>query len=578
MRPLPARLIPALLAIFSSYVLLIDFKRRDKGVALVLDAQEARSLCGAAGYDESQFWERARIIGAAGVLLRADQIGRMVRRGEAVHFTRPEVEKLRAAGLGRLKPNSLLVRDPKAAERVLEALRRRGIPAAGRVHGEMRLVELPEGFSPEEMPVGFPPAAASRAAAAGLTPVFLLEAGAWPQAELLERGPAAWLIAPGFTGLGPWRSALEAGRVWLAFANAERGGPFHGSLGRVGRADRARELSEAGAALNRVLLAGETSVREGAPGAWREALGRGNRMLVVRLDLSADVERNLAGLRALSRAVRRAGYHQDLPLDLRDVRSLPKAERWVRYLLALALAVLGPIFALRQGLSALRFLHKRRPWPLASPILEVAGGTLAATALAVAVGLAVYSLLSVEEWRLGLFPFPWAGWVVALPCAAALGALYALDAPSLKAFLRHPEAVGLGRFLAAAAAATVLLVPMRTIGSWEPGGWVSRALELAPSSWWLALRWREVLVGMPCLFVGLALYLRRLEEPARKDDPRPWLLLALLCPIGLIELFARTYAPFEAVLAQTAPGLLLGGTLGVLLLLLRDRMVERFAR
>jgi hypothetical protein len=100
--------------------------------------------------------------------------------------------------------------------------------------------------------------------------------------------------------------------------------------------------------------------------------------------------------------------------------------------------------------------------------------------------------------------------------------------------------------------------------------------------WWLPLRWREALVGVPCLLMAFYIHLQRLESKQpragssksdhkpRETDPRHWLLLGLLAPIGTVHAFGLGLMPPEMLLTQTLQVFVIGSVLGGLLVVCRS--------
>jgi hypothetical protein len=238
--------------------------------------------------------------------------------------------------------------------------------------------------------------------------------------------------------------------------------------------------------------------------------------------------------------------------------------------LVLLFGVFGPLLAARAGLVALkraRVLALSRA-PILSPVAQVAAGLAAAGIAAAFVGLAARACFA----SLGVLrPLaPWARATLILPLAVAMLTLYTIDLEEwsrrFASTVRWGQLIGLG---AAAAAALLLIEPRRLFFAAHLQG-VFALLQRPELPWWWDWRWREALVGWPCLMQSFFLINWRMDCPdcASLDehplkDPRTWFLLGLLAPIGVVVSVGLQQAPRDAALAQTAWSALAGCLLGV---------------
>ena len=311
----------------------------------------------------------------------------------------------------------------------------------------------------------------------------------------------------------------------------------------------------------------ELPVEAGVDAVRRKVSGAGTDFVVLRLRPADGIEGNLRELRRLLRSLRPLGYVQAFSLAERPAKGDGPVERLVRLILGLALACLGPIMGLRQGLETLRWMHRESRLPEASPWREAVAAAFVTTAVAAAFGLGAYALLSMESWRLGEWR---SAWTLAAGGAALLAAALALLPADPRAATQGPPSAGrssLAGMVLALLAAGVLLVPPGWLTRWGPAAWLEELAGRSPSLWWLPLHWRELTVGYPCLFAGFALYLGALSRRSVSGrDPRLWLFFGMFAPLGLTQLLAATNMPFEAVLLHTAVSALAGTLLGAAVL------------
>jgi hypothetical protein len=286
--------------------------------------------------------------------------------------------------------------------------------------------------------------------------------------------------------------------------------------------------------------------------------------------MSADdgIEPNLARLRQVAKQLRDADFVFDLskaaePLSPWDAIGI------VRCILAFLLAVIGPMLAVRQGLAALRCVSCKTRWPQSYPVPELAFGVLQTAAVAAGIGLACCALLSLPSWNSGLTRIYWDIWNFGVPMAFSVVVLYVEDVKGWRKWLERPLTNSEVLKLIAWLAVLWLLICPPSF----PVYWLPERL------WWLPLRWREALIGVPCLVMAFYIHLHRLESKQTRSgssdsnqrlrrtgsDPRHWLLLGLLAPIGTVHAFGLGLMPPEMLLVQTVQVFAIGAVLGGLL-------------
>lgn len=560
-----------LLGAITAVCLFSDIRARQRGAAPALEYDEVRAVCGRSSYPESYFLEMARTMGVAGAVLRPEPLDVYLRSGEVLRFTDAEIRKLRATGVAEdaapLSPDSLWVKDAALFERLRRSARASGTVLSVRRYGDMRVVEPPKGTAPGSLSAGFDPGLAAAIARSGLLPVFRV--GSTRDFLLVpsEPRPAALLVSPeaGAPSSGAPALAQELGErgLWLA---------LEGGGGTEARSLRAALLRSLSSPLERVVAAGEMPVAGGIGALLRQAVGEGRRLLVLRLDAGSGLDANREALRGLLRRMRERGYSQDLQPELRGARPLSAGALWVRLVVGFLLAVFGPILALRQGLKALRSLGPGKRLPEASPFLEALTASAVTAAVCAGMGLAAYAMLSVGAWRLDAAPIAWGAWGGALTLLISSAALYFPEPRELRRLARRPWGP-LAKAAALTAAAFLILLAPAALEERGPASWLRALSAWQPFWWWAVDRWRELLIGYPCLFVGFCLHLRRIGpgHPRKSEpgDPRPWLLLGLFAPMGLIQVLARARIPFEEALAQSLYVAAAGTGAGLLLLAAR---------
>lgn len=505
---------------------------------MALESEDASALCPAPSCSLADFWDRARAVGVSAAVLRETPIGVLADRGEALYITRQEFEKWKALGLvapgAVLKPDTLWIKDPGVLTQVLDAVGRRGVAVSTSATAGYQLVQFPEGYASVEDSLGVYDSEAMAALQGRRLAVVYAGAGA---AE-----------APGDP------SGTLIGLTWGA------DGQVTGQAGSPGQFPlRAR------------------SVAVDAPEAelMRAAWSYPQRLLVVRLEPALGREANFDLLRERLRALARRGPQAPLPAQAPPGAPAPGPVPAAALACALWLiAALGGLLSARVGLAALKRSRgfAQRRLPPASPVLELLIGAAAALAAAHLFGCAARACL--DALGRPVAPQSWTRLATACPIFVGVLTLYAIDPHDLARRVRRPVtwrqvfwAAGL------VAAAALILEPRRLIEAAGAAPLLARLEDASPSLWWGAWRWREALVGFPCLLYSMSLIEWRLECPDCSSlpkgpfgDPRTWFLPGLLAPAGVLEAAARGGPPLTMAFWHSCAAGALGCALGAALI------------
>lgn len=510
--PRPRRALLVVLAASAAAAVWALRSPAERAVLPAVEADAFAALTGRAAASTPELWEQLRAMGVAAVVLREETAAELASRGEALHFSRSEVEKWRALGLvapgGGPAPDSLWTKDAKVLDRLSGALAARGIDAStATVNGGGRSIALPPGVDLARVPAGFDPETVAVVSAAGLIPVA--------------------------ASTGPFAS-VAGQRLWV------------------------RTLP----------------VSARPPELLRAAHGRAMRLLVLRPDADAGLSENLDGLRAALKTVRSAELPGVLAdAAPRDGRS--RAENAARVLLYFAIGLMGPLLAARAGLGAERAVRVwvAARAPIAAPVPEAAAGLAAAWAAASTAGLLASAALAPE--RREELARAWSLWTLSAPLVVGAAALFAAEGPEVRAAWSAPLRMRhLVAALALALAAVALLAPRAALGAagmWES---VDRLSAAADALWWWPWRWREILIGTPSLTVALILIGRRESaagSPRLLGDARGWLTVGLLAPAGAVASIGAGGAEPLLAVAHGAAACAIGAVLGFALAGLRTR-------
>jgi len=475
------------------------------GSLVALEAEDVAAACALTGAEPLEFWERAQAMGVGAMVLRPQTLGDLCAQGKVLVFPRPELEKWRSVGL---------------------------IAAGAALKPNVLWIKDVALFARAAEALRGQGLVASTATASGHG---LIELKRDPDPGLLVGEEPAALAAAASAGVIPLR--LDAS-------------------GQAASPGKPRAIAP--------------SAR--LPTLLRACYGQPGRPLILRLDASAGAEENLSRLRGLLRPLRERGLLAPglAAAEAPAPEALPRWRRWLAWLLA----VLAPIAAVRLGVQGFKQTRRqvRAGLPVAAPVPEILLGALAVAAAAAAGGCAAGLLLAGGEALplAEVAAFSTMVWPLAI---GALG-LYPLSAQALRRRLRNSPTYGdLLRAAAVVLAAALLFRPRQVLAGTPLWDWLQRAADGSPWAWWWPWRWREFLVGLPALMRALCLVGRRLdaEDPhARRlplEDPRPWLWLGLLFPIGTLAALGRSGASGGLVLAQTGVVLAAGLSLGGLFLL-----------
>lgn len=519
----PRGALPAVLLVSAAALASFMIESRGEPDRVVLAAVDAGSFSALAGRQPStagELWERLRAMGAGAALLREESLGDLAARGDVLHFTRGEVEKWRAAGLiapgFALKGDSLWVKDPSVLPRVASALAARGFDVSAFAAAGPRVLELPAGFDPGLVAVGFDPAAVAAVSSAGLIPIAVSSSAA----VLVAGQELAVRVLP-----------VDARREDILRAAASR--PRRLLVFRL------RPEQGLDAALDslrgslRVLRAGGFSATLPAPRPATEGESRAVRLLLVwGLALVGPLLAARAALAAsrLTRA-RLASVEAARPArPVPEVLAGVAASAAVAALAGLTVAAIAPA-GWRDGSARAWTL-----WAWCAPLAAAAAALFASEPR------------SRRRWSKPVSRRDLLSWVV-FALAAAL-----LIAP--RASLRSAALwEGFDRLSAAAGALW-----------WWPWRW--REVLVGVPSLVVAMVLFESRDGAPE---------EGARRPFLFRDPKGWLLLGLLAPAGFLAAVGGSGAPLSMTLAQGAAAHALGAVLGAGLAALRG-LLDRWAQ
>ncbi len=167
----------ALAAVAGLSSLALDADTRGRTTLVALDADDAIAVCRRSGYALSDFWDRAKAIGASAVVMREKPVSYLADRGDVLIFTRQELEKWRATGLlapgSPLKADSLWTRDAAVFAQIAASAERRGLSFSSGSAGGFFMGEFREGLDPS-LPAGLDPEALASLNGRGLLIVPVL--------------------------------------------------------------------------------------------------------------------------------------------------------------------------------------------------------------------------------------------------------------------------------------------------------------------------------------------------------------------------------------------------------------------
>jgi hypothetical protein len=460
----------------------------ERAVLAAVDAETFAGLTGRRPEAAGDLWERLKAMGLDAVVLREETLSDLAARGEVLSFSRAEVEKWRAAGL--VSPSSAL-------------------------RGGTLWAKDPRTLS----------RAAEALAARGLDVSTAAAGGA--RALVLPAGVDLARVPAGFDPAAV-AALSSAGLIPVAASS----GPVAAVAGRR--------------------LWTRTLAADARPGeVLRAALGRPMRLIVFRPRPDLGLEENIEKLRACLRVLREADQPSVLPAP-RTAPDEDASSRAARLALVWLLGAAGPLLAVRAALQAARSMRSRvcAFAPMSTPVPQVLAGLAAAWAVAAFVGLAAAGAAP-EGWRDG-GARAWTLWTWCAPLAVGAAALFASARPARRgtwaAPVRRRDLAALALFVFAAALLLAPRAAVRASSLWESFDRLSARGAL----WWWPWRWREALVGAPCLALALALVEAGDSEPGSVDDPRGWLLLGLLGPAGLTAAVGGAGVPLSDALCHGA--------------------------
>jgi hypothetical protein len=479
---------------------------------MAVSAAEVAALCGRSGYPVEDLWKRLRALGVSAALLPEERLSDLVQDGRILSFSRAEWEKWGAMGLlapgAKLRPGTVWIRDGAVMLRAAASARASGVVFSTSSAEGFFFIEFPESFDWTSLPAGLASDSAKALSGAGLAPVL-----------------------DGRSGL-----AVVAGRRMMRVA---------------------------------------ASV-DSPPGRMLRAVHAGPDLLVVwRLAQDRGVDGNLSALRDALKALRRRGWSADSAdsavLQERQGRGqgIPRPDaswEWPAKLAFGLIVLAGPLLSARAALAALKGVRPfvRRAVPLGSPVLEFAAALTACWGVALLAGLAARVSAHGAGDPLGA---DWRAWALAGPLVLGATSLFHPPWTALRRSWHAPltPVILLKAGLLAAAAYLCL-----DSGSDPAAAAIERVLDALPGAagaswWWVPERWREMLLGWPCLLAALALvdraWSRHAPEPAAEEpaaDPRPWLLAGLLAPASLVLAFCSLGVPWWMAATRSLAALALG--------------------
>ena len=500
-------------------------------IVAAVESSELAELSAQEGAKLDDVWARAKAMGVGAAILRPRPLEDALRRGMVLRFDRAELERWKAAGVlppsTTLRPDTLWTKDEQIYEQLRQAITKQGVsPATAAVAG-FHVIELSSGRDIELR--GYDPERV--AAAAGLA-VLYADGGA------------------------------RVARVGLRWKP-------EGVVGQINPPPAEESFDLA-------LEAAGWRVGGTADQLLRRAFSHPRRLLVIHLDGARRLEENLDAVRSALRELTRRGAQLSLPARAPALRTGPSRAALLSLAAAWLLGVLAPLFAARAGLIALRRLRELTlaRWPILSPVSQIAGGLAVTVALAAFAGAAIHALAG---WSGAPLSARWAFGSLGGPLVIAALTLYTIDPRAWAAELSRPVTyAGLLKIAVMIAAASLLLAPRWILS--HAGVWPAlRAMGAwAPQPWWWPWRWRELLVGYPCLMQAMFLINRRLDcpdcasRPAQPlNDPRGWFMLGLLAPVGLVVACGQGALPEAAALAHGLGTFAAGSALGAALIALR---------
>lgn len=537
------------LAVFTVIELWRGASSRSRTVILALRGEEVRRLALRSGYPLQDLWERIRVIGVRAIVLNSENAQSLWERGEVLHFTGARaLEWPWADPASATRGNTLWMHDRALLQRLQTSAARKKLAVNSGSSGGLLFLRLPDGLDLRDLPAGIDPEAYRWAKASGLALAFSPDE-ADPLVASDIGGRAIYLADPTSDDFDPILQIAKHRKVRVAWEDGARllEPNISGISGAPG-------------------MLSESFTAEDIPGQlWRAIWGRGARLLIVPMPSESGIESDLGRLRRIAGQLRKADFALDFTGAMETLPAWGASEK-ARCLLAFLLAAIAPMLAVRQGLAALRCVSCKTLWPQAYPVPELALGILRTFGVAALSGVACYALLNFPFWKLGPWRVYWDIWSFGIPLELSVLALYLEDLKNWRKLLDRTVTLrDLLRMMAWVLVVVLLAHPPHFPVHGLPEG-----------LWWLPFRWKEVLVGVPCLLMAFRIHLHRLEskqpQPASKKhaeteaDPRHWLLFGLLAPIGTLHAFGVALMPPEMLLVQTIEVFAIGSALGVLLI------------
>lgn len=566
--------VAAALAVSSTgYFLWTAFREsRDiqREVVLSVDWKDIVLACSREGADIRSVMESLSTIGVSAIVARDQTLDEFEARGQVIQFSRQESSKLKGLGLveesAPVDYKTVWVKDPQTAADLMDTASENGLEFSSRSLQGFSILAFGRDFRSMSFPVGPDPQAVSEAEYASMAVVL---DGA--RCSGFSKSARRLLSDPSVLAAGLWLDSEQR---------------CHEAAGEAVRLDR-WVVSPAGAVGPRqmrsrnipVLPAGRAAYRTRyVPASAVDAVREDSvRFLRVKFNPEKKIDENIGALREIAKNIRDNGYETAFPAfsQAAPFRGFGIPGR----LLALFLAALAPLFAVKISLDILKTAAKYRCsvpedsvfFHAASPAWEIASGAGAVLLLTLLCGLFVHALSPSGlpgGHRTGAFV---AG---SVPVLLALFILYGEILAGLSRWYRSSLTVRDFIIISSAVLfATLLLNPILVIE--HSRRLLSFVWMLTDAFPLLRRHWREILLAYPALVMSFWLYLSRFvpgrEPGARYDgrifggDFRPFMILGLLAPVLACSNFSRPGSAFFVTAWLTVSsafwGCLLGGGL-----------------
>ena len=526
----------AFLVSLSVWSLIYDVVGFPHEALLAVRGEEMLALSRLDGTPLPEILERMKTAGATAVLVRDQTWAEAAAEGRVHYFPKGQAAALRALGLldptAPFPEDSLWLPEGEGPAPASRLLRDSGVRFTTATFNGRAVLRFAEGLDLERLRAGPSPFLIAAARSAELLPVYALERWDKNAAAIVDSAvdrPDFPRVA--YAALGPrdaQRFVEGAQRRVMDEGLFLPPGP-RGLAARV-KAWTAADLP-AGVPIERV----KPALEDARP-----------RLVVQAVDPKMGLENALLFVRQAAELMGREGMQRTgTPQDFRDTEGAPPAIAWLRRSAVLLLSLVLPVVCLLAGSRALARALESHRWPLAAPVWQLAAGYGAAAGAALAAGVLLDGLLSIQR---PLF----ARLLLYAPFFLGAAWWYRQKRPALGRRLERPLTVlGLLGLVAGAVAAW---------GLWG----LAATHPLASAA--LMPHWRSICVGGPAAL--LAFWVRCRRHAGLRgvfEDERPLLLLGLWLPVEMVGAFILSSAPFwvnaERALVFAASGFFVGAVL-----------------